>query len=353
MNTRVPDYFDEFHCLAGSCPDTCCGQWEIVVDPAARARYLSMPGPLGEQIRAALTTVDGEDCMVLRDGRCPLLTEDGLCPIVSQLGEDFLSTTCHTHPRFTEIYGGLAETMLSVSCPEAARLLLEREKPLTFVTGTDSQPPEPNDLDGTLMHILLESRETAFALVQDRSRPLSDRLALLLCFAHRLDRHYDNDRLCSQFSKLYRDPSYQRRQLIRIRRMRLSRNPSIGPLRELLLSMEHLSGGFPAQIDRMRAVRPDSVALEQLTVYFLFRWWLKAVCDGYIWRQAAAVVVSVLAVAGLAESLGDAQQAARLYSKEVEHSEDNLALLRKAMDLPQFSRNALLRSLTQEEPHAI
>ena len=65
------------------------------------------------------------------------------------------------------------------------------------------------------------------------------------------------------------------------------------------------------------------------------------------------MVVSVLAVAGLAESLGDAQQAARLYSKEVEHSEDNLALLRKAMELPQFSRNALLRSLTQEEPHAI
>ena len=39
MITTVPDYFDEFHCLAGSCPDTCCGQWEIVVDEAAEARY--------------------------------------------------------------------------------------------------------------------------------------------------------------------------------------------------------------------------------------------------------------------------------------------------------------------------
>ena len=53
-------------------------------------------------------------------------------------------------------------------------------------------------------------------------------------------------------------------------------------------------------------------------------------------------MVSILTVAGLAKTMGGVQQAARLYSKEVEHSEDNLALLRKAMDLPQFSRNELL-----------
>ena len=32
MLTRYPDYYDQFTCLAGSCPDTCCGQWEIVID---------------------------------------------------------------------------------------------------------------------------------------------------------------------------------------------------------------------------------------------------------------------------------------------------------------------------------
>ena len=134
MITRIPDYFHDFRCLAGSCPDTCCGQWEIVVDEQAKKRYLSVEGPLGEQIRSALTSVDGEDCMKLENGKCPLLTEEGLCPIVTALGEEFLSTTCHTHPRFTEIYGGLQETMLSMSCPEAARLLLEQTEPVRFVT---------------------------------------------------------------------------------------------------------------------------------------------------------------------------------------------------------------------------
>ena len=79
--------------------------------------------------------------------------------------------------------------------------------------------------------------------------------------------------------------------------------------------MEHLSARFPTLLEQMDWARPDSTALEQLTVYFLSRWWLKASCDGYIWRQAAAAVVSVLAVAALAAATGDIQSAARLYSK--------------------------------------
>ena len=33
MLTRVPDYYEAFHCLAGACPHTCCEKWEVVVDP--------------------------------------------------------------------------------------------------------------------------------------------------------------------------------------------------------------------------------------------------------------------------------------------------------------------------------
>ena len=78
---------------------------------------------------------------------------------------------------------------------------------------------------------------------------------------------------------------------------------------------------------------------------------MKAACDGCLWQQAAAAVVSVLCIAGLNKTTGDLKEAARLYAKEVEHSEENLFLLRKAMELPQFSRNRLLAIL--EVPHAI
>lgn len=352
MKTRVPDYFSSFACLAGACPDTCCGQWEIVVDPAAKARYLSVRGPLGRRIRAALTTRDGEDCMVLDHGRCPLLTEDGLCAIVLEKGETFLSTTCHTHPRFTEIYGGLAETMLSISCPEAARLLLDREAPLTFITGQDETPIDgPNDLDPDLFRALLESRETAFALIQDRTRPMADRLVLLLCFAHRLQRLLDREAwtACRRLSSRYRSRAYQDRQLRRVRRLRLHRDRSaLGEIPRLLRSMEHLSPDFPQAIAAMAApdLASNALPLEQLAMYYLFRWWLKAANDGQVWRQSAACVISCLAAAGLP---GPFREAARLYSKEVEHSAENMALLRGAMDLPVFARNEILSLL--EVPH--
>lgn len=351
MITRIPDIFHDFRCLAGSCPDTCCGQWEIVVDEAAKARYLSVEGPLGEKIKNALTVIDGEDCMALVDGRCPLLTEDGLCPIVTELGEDFLSTTCHTHPRFTEVYGGLQETMLSISCPEAARLLLERETPLRFVTEIDTGLPEPDDLDADQFDMLLAARQTAFSLVQDRTRPLSDRLALLLCFAKRLQDNMEDLHICEALCDRYEDRSYQEKQLCRIRRKR--RNGSMIRARQLLNAMEHLSEDFPTALKDLECtdLSPNEIGLEHLTVYFLFRWWLKAACNDKLWQQAAATVISVLTISGLCKPIGDLTQAARLYSKEVEHSEENMMLLRKAMDLPMFSLRELLKLL--EVHHAV
>ncbi len=345
MLTRVPDYFDQFQCLAGDCPDTCCGLWEIVVDEEAKARYLSAEGALGQQIKAALTTMDGEDCMALVDGKCPLLTAEGLCPIVMEKGNDFLSTTCREHPRFTEVYGGLRETALALSCPKAADLLLDRREPLTFVTTADDRPPEPNDLDPDLFRVLLASREVAFAMAQDRDCSLSDRLALLLCFADRIDRNLRFPQVCMALCDRYSKAAYRRRQLIRIKRLR--NFGTMTAARQMLLAMEHLGKDFPQYVQDLEKtdLTTNAVMLEQLTVYYLYRWWLKAACDGDLWQQAAAAVVSVLSIADLGRIMGNPKEAARLFAKEVEHSEDNLALLRRAMALPQFGRNELLKIL--------
>ena len=29
MEIRYPEYYKQFRCLAGECPDTCCVGWEI------------------------------------------------------------------------------------------------------------------------------------------------------------------------------------------------------------------------------------------------------------------------------------------------------------------------------------
>ena len=351
MLTRYPDYYDSFRCLAGSCPDTCCGQWNIVVDAASKARYDAMEGPLGDRLRAAMTVVEGENCIVPVNGRCPMLTDDNLCAVILEQGAGALCVTCDAHPRFTEIYGGLQEVTLALSCPKAADLLLDRTEPLTFLTRSDDTPPEPNDLDPDLFRVLLTSRDTAIAIAQDRDCPLSDRLALLICFADRLDRNLHNPRLCLELCKLYCSAHYRTRQLIRIKRLR--HFGTMTAARQMLLTMEHLQPDFAFQVQELEKVELEAHALrlEHLTVYYLYRWWLKAACDGCLWQQAAAAIISVLCIAGLGKIVGDLKVAARLYAKEVEHSEANLHLLRKAMELPPFSRDRILAIL--EVPHAV
>ena len=119
------DYVNKFSCLAGKCPDTCCKDWQIILDEDAIARYASLPGELGERVRAAMLTENGETRFRERGGNCVLLRDDGLCPLQAAYGAEMLCRTCFTHPRFTEEYGQTAELTLSASCPEAARLLLE------------------------------------------------------------------------------------------------------------------------------------------------------------------------------------------------------------------------------------
>ena len=350
MITRIPDYFHDFHCLAGACPDTCCGQWEIVVDEETAKRYHSMEGALGNTIRSSLTLCQGEYVLPLQHGRCPLLTKDNLCALISQTGEDSLCTTCREHPRFTEIFGGLQETALCISCPEAARLLLEHSTPVQFVTELDATLPEPDDLDADEFDMLLSARQTAFLLVQDRSRPLHDRLALLLCFAKRLQNNLQNLSVCEALCRQYETGDYCDRQLRRIRRKR--GRGSLLRARQLFACMEQLTDVFPHALRDLECTDPDLYPqLEHLTIYFLFRWWLKAACNDCLWQQAAATVVSVLTVAGLAKSLGGITKAAQIFSKEIEHCEENLTLLKEAMELPMFSLDELLKLL--EVSHAI
>ena len=55
MKILEPDYASSFRCLAGACPDTCCKDWEIILDEDTLARYQELPGAFGDEVRAALT----------------------------------------------------------------------------------------------------------------------------------------------------------------------------------------------------------------------------------------------------------------------------------------------------------
>ncbi|WP_415321469.1 flagellin lysine-N-methylase [Clostridium perfringens] len=132
MKVRVPNYFNEFKCIASECEDTCCAGWEIVIDDETHKRYEKVEGEFGDILRSKIVKSDGENIFLLNNGNCSFLNEKKMCEIYINLGEDNLCYTCQQFPRYTEEFLDLKEVGLSLSCPEAARIILRRAENTTF-----------------------------------------------------------------------------------------------------------------------------------------------------------------------------------------------------------------------------
>lgn len=179
MKSRIPVCFREFHCIGGRCKDSCCAGWEIDIDEASFQRYQLLEGSFGERLRASIATEeDGTHHYILNKERCPFLDENGLCQQILEQGEDILCEICHQHPRFYTILGEVRETGMGLACEEAARLLFASPEPLTLVE--QGEGDGPND---PCYRFLLFCRERMFALAQDRSLSIHQRMSRLLAFA--------------------------------------------------------------------------------------------------------------------------------------------------------------------------
>ncbi|WP_349399607.1 flagellin lysine-N-methylase [Clostridium perfringens] len=132
MKVRVPNYFNEFKCIASECEDTCCAGWEIVIDDETHKCYENVEGEFGEILRSKIVKSDGENIFLLNKGNCSFLNEKKMCEIYINLGEDHLCYTCQQFPRYTEEFLDLKEVGLSLSCPEAARIILRKAENTTF-----------------------------------------------------------------------------------------------------------------------------------------------------------------------------------------------------------------------------
>ena len=188
MKRTKPAYFDQFNCIAGACPDSCCQEWDVQVDKVSAQRYLHLPGTLGEDLRSHL--VPGENGtydLQIVNRRCPMWQQDGLCRIQSELGHESLCQVCQQFPRLTHDYGDFVELGLELSCPEAARIMLTAE-PAPFVEEEvpgDTQP----EYDAEAMAVLLRTRAYALELLEGHSVP--EALSLLLLYGYRAQEELD------------------------------------------------------------------------------------------------------------------------------------------------------------------
>ena len=303
MRIVVPDYYKEFSCIAGACRHSCCIGWEIDIDEDSMARFEALDTPYGETLRSRIDCTGEVPHYRLGAGdRCPFLREDGLCEMILELGEDILCQICADHPRFRNYFADRTELGLGLCCEAAGALILKRTAPMTLEILEDDEFPDESDEEE---ETLLSFREMLFSILQDRSCTVDERLKELRdtcgCMAEEFDAEVWAQRLLE--------------------------------LERLDEGWTTVLEGLSAQnrVDAPRLHTPQwEAAFEQAAVYFLFRHLSAALEDGDVASKAAFAALSVEILRALCAgkencTLDDLVEFARMYSSEIEYSEENLA----------------------------
>ena len=300
MKTLVPAYYTKFHCIADRCRHNCCIGWEIDIDEQTYSRYCQTEGAFGDRLRAGIDAVSdsASPCFRLTAGdRCTFLNENGLCDIITVLGEGALCEICALHPRYRNFFGDRIEMGLGLCCEEVCRILLHEREPVHMIVLSDDGKqdlPLEEELD------FYAVRERMLAILQDRTYTYDERAARLSAFC---GLHSDS-RAPSDWAEIYR-------------------------------SLERLDSAWDTCLDRLSAIgtwRTDGgldTVWEQLAVYFLMRYASQSLDDGLLAPRVAFALhaVSMIRTLGKEMSMDELCELCRMYSCEIEYSEENVAEL--------------------------
>ena len=329
MKISKPYYFDSFRCIASACPDSCCKEWDVQVDETAARYYRQLTGPLGDRLREVLRTEDGETVMTIVDGRCPMWREDGLCRIQAELGEQALCKTCREFPRLTHDYGDFMEMGLELSCPEAARILLDAAPgaPVTEELPGEGEP----GCDEEAMAVLKATRERVLAILSDPGAGAGETLAAALLYGYQAQSELDGGE----------EMPFSRDQALDTARSH-AKSGDPQAMVEFFLGLELLTPEWEAML---RAPEQGTWQAQHLAMarYLAERYWLQAVSDYDLYCRVKFIAIACLLVKHLG---GDVYRTAQLFSKEIENSAENVeAILDGAYGHPAFTDDKLLGML--------
>ena len=305
MTVFAPNYYNKFKCIADKCRHNCCIGWEIDIDDETLEYYTTVGGCLGERLKNNIASDNETAHFILKkDERCPFLNENGLCDIISQLGEGALCQICDDHPRFRNFYSDRTEIGVGMCCEAAAQLILSQTEKFSLVCletdGEELLYPEEEELLGV--------RQQMFEILTDRTLRLENRIQNLLDFCE----------------------------------IKLPQK-TLQEWADIYLSLERLDNEWTVILhqlkntDETQLIVPEteevSNAFEQLLCYFIYRHLADSLDDDRLWERVAFAVLSYFIIRSLCAvhyskngslSIDDIAEFARIYSSEIEYSEDNM-----------------------------
>ena len=348
MLIRKQNGFDDFVCLAAECPKSCCTGWQIVIDEASLRKYKETTGDFAPALSEGVD--HKEKCFRQNAGRCAMLRDDGLCDLQKNLGEDYLCDNCRLYPRHEEDFLDLREETLTLSCPKVASMILDPVYEYGFTEENDERsddPEEYGDCDPFLLDELAYAREKMTACIKRSGIPFQERLAMIGAAA--LDMQ-----ICYDFGDI---------ELIGKTCERLDERVDLGETNDIAAedieplnatgipmdfsyAMESLS--FLSQLEALEEEWPDLVhrtkeyflkegsssgawkeavqsSLEKVFLSFLYTYLCGSVYDGQIYARCMIAIWSTRWIMLLSAATDlTLQQAVYLYSRQIEHSDENI-----------------------------
>lgn len=370
MQYTRPDYYEDFSCIGGACPDTCCAGWQIVIDESSLEKYKNKEGAFGNRLKNEIDWKEG--VFHQYKGDCCFLNEEHLCDIYAELGKEYLCQTCKMYPRYTEEFDGLREQFLCISCPVVADMLLGRkEKTLLCKTETEEEEEWSEDFDFFLFDKLEESRSYLLDMLQNDKVEISLRQAAFLAFGHDLQRRIRNGELFSidTLIEKYRGKNTWRFFEKKKRQYSCNIEERFLVSKAYFQTLKHLeirqnawkrwlekcekvlfSEGEDAYIDAKEEFRQFQSGLydekkeyalyeEQIMVYFLLHYFCGAVYDEHAYSKVKLSVLSAFIIeemifakwliSGKEMEKADWVALTYQYAREIEHSDQNLEQLEK------------------------
>lgn len=368
MKVRVPNYFKEFNCIGSDCPSTCCEGWGIVIDDEAYEKYRNVKGKFGERLKENITIDEDNDRVftLKGDNTCSFLNENKLCDIYTEIGEEYLCYTCRQYPRYTEEFGNLKEVGISLSCPEAARIILKDSKKVTFeLSEDDEELSSYNDINATLFYELMQCRTIILKLLQREDLTLDKKLSLILIFAEEIQNYIDKFEISQ----------------IRLVKEKYLREDTINSILDKLNNLSdkvkyNCMKEYFNVINDLEHIKEDTLEIESLLklfyeeknekfyiekeeefnnfykenyfkfqnicVYFIFRYFMKSIFDYDLLAKVKFTILSYLVIKDLSMKRWidkgvftdkDIIEISYMYSKDIEHLEENIETLAEIFEV--------------------
>ncbi len=295
MKVIVPNYYNQFKCIAEKCRHNCCIGWEIDIDEDTFEYYQEIDGSFGKKLKNDITVT--EDCAYFNldgKGRCAFLNKDNLCEIILNLGEDALCQICSDHPRFRNYYDNEVETGLGLCCEEAGKIILsQKEKFKLLILDDDLSEKDENDF--------LQHKQRILHNLQDEKHTLKDRVLKLL---------KENN--------------------IEIKKK------SLCDWIDFYLSLERLDDNWTNLLCDMKTVNADNInipesltyTLEKLLLYFVYRHYVDISNDEIKFSVFSVFFISEIIKYHIFKygeiKFEDIIEYARMYSSEIEYSDENI-----------------------------